>query len=167
MHRVRCVGLTLKDTAKEAKLHERAVSLFVASFVTSFLRFHATRPRRGLAFSLFRAGILISGLEADCSSTERTILYHFSSPEIKCEFRRCGWAGAVNAHSRPLSMRIEVKAASGSQNSPHPGVTIAPIPMTTPCPSRWTPCHHRHEHLAAKSVPNRAVMAQKKCNLAL
>ena len=167
MHRVRCLRIPKEIQRRRRNCTDGSV-LVLRLFVIGSQAFTRRVPNAVRPFA--------SPAREICWPRSRLLLdrtrtvYHFFSSEIKCDFRdfgECGWSGGVNAHSQPLSMRIEVKAASGYHNSPHPDVTIASIPMTTPCPSRWTPCRHRQEFLAAKSVPNRAVMAQKKCNLAL
>ena len=65
MHQGRCLGWTLKDTPKEAKLHGRQCPLR-ASFRLSFLGFTLTRPKRGSGYfsSPFHAGNLSLGIAA-------------------------------------------------------------------------------------------------------
>ena len=102
-------------------------------------------------------------------------LPRLESSSAKTSIPPCGHAleGQVSPASCPVPPDPENRASPQTRKTSrcrhilHPDDHPLSIPMTTPRPSRWTPCRHRHEYLAAKSVPNRAAMAQKKRNLAL
>ena len=112
MHRMRCLIRTLKDTTKEAKLHEGSASSLRLSG-DRLSGFHPTRPKRGGGYGCsppHHAGNLIvspSYAKATESKTARIIPYRkikYKRKFVIIEFRI--WCEILRAQTAPLIFGI-------------------------------------------------------------